>query len=186
MPSVYAHYKFGRDMIPLLPEELRTFVLKYRELYDLGLQGDAIFMKEENYKDGISHKEALMLNLGQGAIMEDKSAWLSYLLTYNSLSKRPDWDGYLTLEEANNWYRNGKGEPLYVSLQQIDLSRLNNSALVSGKKMVVNLFKAGNSLNNALVLGHITIQIFPNNIIRAFPDVYDFDMKSWSNCLFLI
>ena len=44
MPSVYAHYKFGRDMIPLLPEELRTFVLKYRELYDLGLQGpDLLF-----------------------------------------------------------------------------------------------------------------------------------------------
>jgi len=44
MPSVYAHYKFGVDVLPLLPTELQRAVHNYRELYDLGLQGpDLLF-----------------------------------------------------------------------------------------------------------------------------------------------
>ena len=47
---------------------------------------------------------------------------------------------YLTLDEANEWYRNGNGQPLYVSLEKINLD-----GLVSlgedyvGKKYTFNL-----------------------------------------------
>lgn len=44
MPSVYAHYKFGVDVLPLLPRDVRKAVVNNRELYDLGLQGpDLLF-----------------------------------------------------------------------------------------------------------------------------------------------
>lgn len=42
MPSVYAHYRFGRDIYELLPEEPKACVTKYRELFDIGLQGPDI------------------------------------------------------------------------------------------------------------------------------------------------
>lgn len=42
MPSVYAHYRFGRDIYELLPEEAKHFATKHRELFDIGLQGPDI------------------------------------------------------------------------------------------------------------------------------------------------
>lgn len=44
MPSVYAHYRFGRELIEHLPESVRTPAEQYRELFDFGLQGpDLLF-----------------------------------------------------------------------------------------------------------------------------------------------
>lgn len=44
MPSVYAHYRFGKDMFQLLPPELKEMIQPYRDLYNIGLQGpDLLF-----------------------------------------------------------------------------------------------------------------------------------------------
>ena len=96
-----------------------------------------------------------------------------------------DWDGYLTLEEANDWYRNGEGQPLYVSLDRIDLSGLVSLGehFVNGRKKVISLFVASASLNDALVYGHLSLRRYPNHSVRSYSDTYNFEMKPWWNPL---
>lgn len=35
MPSTYSHYRFGKEVLPLLPEAIQTLVEKHRSLYDM-------------------------------------------------------------------------------------------------------------------------------------------------------
>lgn len=44
MPSTYAHYKFGREVMRLLPENIKKIAEENRQLYDIGLHGpDLLF-----------------------------------------------------------------------------------------------------------------------------------------------
>lgn len=43
MPASYAHYRFGREVLTLLPEAQRAAAEKHRALYDIGLHGPDIF-----------------------------------------------------------------------------------------------------------------------------------------------
>lgn len=43
MPAIYSHWAFGRECIGLMPEKLQYFVNKYRDYYDLGVQGPDMF-----------------------------------------------------------------------------------------------------------------------------------------------
>ena len=88
---------------------------------DEGLQGEAIIMDKSNFKQGMSHEEALSHSLGYGGLVNDE-ARSNYITSYIGLKDRPDYDGYLTLKEANQWYKEGNGQPLFTSLAQIDLS----------------------------------------------------------------
>ena len=71
---------------------------------DDGLQGDAIIMDAQSYHPGIRPDEALKYNLGIQGLM-DIDAVTRFEKSFNSLSSRPDWDGYLTLVEANEWFK---------------------------------------------------------------------------------
>jgi len=42
MPSIYAHDRFGRELLSVLPEPAKTYANKYRELFLIGLQGPDI------------------------------------------------------------------------------------------------------------------------------------------------
>jgi len=42
MPTTYAHYKFGEDVIEVLPRSLKESIQKNRQLYDIGLHGPDI------------------------------------------------------------------------------------------------------------------------------------------------
>ena len=39
MPSLYAHNKFGKLVIPKLPEKLKKTIKKYPDSFRIGLQG---------------------------------------------------------------------------------------------------------------------------------------------------
>ncbi len=39
MPSSYAHYRFGKLLLPRLPGEARSCIQHFRRMYDVGLQG---------------------------------------------------------------------------------------------------------------------------------------------------
>lgn len=55
MPSVYAHYRFGRDMIEQLPDTVRNQIAPYRELFDIGLQGpDLLFFYRPFYRNYVN------------------------------------------------------------------------------------------------------------------------------------
>ncbi len=51
MPSSYAHYQFGTQVLPTLPADIRFSVQRYRTLYDLGLQGPDFFFYYKLGKD---------------------------------------------------------------------------------------------------------------------------------------
>lgn len=43
MPAVYAHYRFGKQLISTLPPDVKQCVSRFRRLYDTGLQGPDLF-----------------------------------------------------------------------------------------------------------------------------------------------
>ena len=151
---------------------------------DWGMQGDALFfdMEEKDFKYKYSHEEALKMDLGKESLINDEAKEL-YLNTYNNLPNRPDWDGYITLSEANDWYRNGNGKKLFADLSKIDLSGIASfgESFVGLEKGFNLLLGASLSVNDGLVYGNITLKRYPNHTVRAFEDEYNFEMHSWLN-----
>lgn len=47
MPSTHSHYRFGKDVLNLLPTQTKSFIEQYRELYDIGLHGPDICLYYE-------------------------------------------------------------------------------------------------------------------------------------------
>lgn len=43
MPASYAHYRFGKLLLPSLPPEDRQCIQRFRRMYDMGLQGPDFF-----------------------------------------------------------------------------------------------------------------------------------------------
>ena len=44
MPTTYAHYRFGCDVLAAMPTDLREIVEKHRQLFDFGVHGpDLLF-----------------------------------------------------------------------------------------------------------------------------------------------
>lgn len=43
MPSIYSHYRFGAQILPNLPADIRAVVSRHRRFYDAGLQGPDFF-----------------------------------------------------------------------------------------------------------------------------------------------
>ena len=39
MPTTYAHYKFGKEVISALPKRIQSAIENHRELFDIGLHG---------------------------------------------------------------------------------------------------------------------------------------------------
>jgi len=153
---------------------------------DKGLQGEAIVMNKEDFKQGMSHEDAL----DKGTLLSDvplvrSSEFFEKIeIHHEGLSRRPDWDGHLTLDEANEWYRTGNGQPLFTDLSKVNLSgifSLGESYVRQVKSF--NLLLNSTSLNDGLVYGSITLKRYPNHQVRAFADEYNFEMHSFWNPL---
>jgi len=43
MPASYAHYRFGKQLLPALPADARQCIQRFRRMYDMGLHGPDIF-----------------------------------------------------------------------------------------------------------------------------------------------
>ncbi len=132
-------------------------------------------MNKEDYNLKMTLDDARNKNLGINGLN-----WQEALDKFNgsfaSLKDRPDWDAILTLEEANDWYKNGNGQELFVDINQIDLSMLYSLGdKYIGKKYVFNLCTLWSK--NGKVYGSLTFVRYPNDTCRAFADKYDFDMK---------
>ena len=66
MPAAYAHYRFGKLLIPQLPSEVRQCVQRFRRLYDVGLQGPDIFFYHNILVDDSMKKLAQKLHSMSG------------------------------------------------------------------------------------------------------------------------
>lgn len=56
MPSAYAHYRFGTQIIPMLPADIRGPVLRHRALFDMGLHGPDFLFFHNLIKQTPIHK----------------------------------------------------------------------------------------------------------------------------------
>lgn len=43
MPANYAHYRFGKQVLPALPADVRQCIQRFRRMFDMGLHGPDIF-----------------------------------------------------------------------------------------------------------------------------------------------
>lgn len=108
---------------------------------------------------------------------------------YVELSHRPDWDGRLSLFEANNWYRKGDGSPLFVDASKIDLSPLKKSDFSNvGSSEYVNFLDPRNfNMQTGLVYGTIQVTLISNDgrvslgNKNGVLDIYNFDMQNGRN-----
>ena len=143
---------------------------------DGGLHGKALFMDDSEFSQGMKQDEALLYDKGVDFLENEESMDL-FQTNYVSLPKRPDWDGKITLEEANQWYRNGNGQPLFVDINKINLptSMISKKSSIGQKQVVNTLF---GSIRDGIVYGAITVKYYPNNGVRAFSDNYGFEMKT--------
>ena len=96
---------------------------------------------------------------------------------------RPDDDGYLTLKEANWWYRHGNGQPLYADFSKIDLYALSFTYKFQnpGDSKYINLFVYNS--RNRFVYGTIKMTLGNDYYLRASYDNYNFEMHNWNNPL---
>ncbi len=55
MPAIYAHYRFGKLLLPKLPADVRGAIMRHRQLFDAGLQGpDFLFYYKPATKNPVS------------------------------------------------------------------------------------------------------------------------------------
>lgn len=54
MPSIYAHYRFGVNMLPAMPGDVRRTIGRFRRLFDVGLHGPDIFFYNPQLLKGAS------------------------------------------------------------------------------------------------------------------------------------
>jgi hypothetical protein len=150
---------------------------------DKGIQGEAIVMKKENFQQSMSHEEAMK----QGTTMENLPKVIHPDIfnkidnQMESFPNRPDWDGKITLSEANDWYKNGNGQPLFSDLSKLDLSSIQRSDFDKNKDYTYfNLLFKGNK-EDGLVYGNIGLKYIENEQVKSLYDDYDFDMKPWNS-----
>lgn len=86
MPDQYAHYRFGKQLLPALPPEARQCIQRFRRMYDMGLQGPDIFYYYNPFWDtdpgtlGQScHSNPGSELFSKAALAADSEAALSYL-----------------------------------------------------------------------------------------------------------
>jgi len=112
-------------------------------------------------------------------IFNDSKAPPSFTISEGS----PDYDGKLTLSEANEHYREGNGSPLLVRASGIDLSPVETGDFVNGvgSSIYKNFFLTTN-LDTGRIYGTIrlTLQDANGSVSlggSGFLDTYDFDQK---------
>lgn len=93
MPSTYAHYRLGKEVVLSLPEGLRDIINKHIELYDIGLHGpDILFYYKPFYANrvnqtgfGMHEEPGKYFFEGAGNIIrgkEKKEAHLAYIFGF--------------------------------------------------------------------------------------------------------
>lgn len=74
MPTTYAHYRFGKDVISALPRPLETAVGNNRELFDIGLHGPDILFYYKAMKSNPVSAQGYELHEKQADIFFKKAA----------------------------------------------------------------------------------------------------------------
>lgn len=147
-----------------------------------GLTGNPIIMEEGKFEQGMKHENAMRFNLGFERL-ENEAAKSNFIESFLNLPSRPDYDGKLTLSEANDWYRTGGGKPLFVDASKIDLSPVYQGDIQIGKSKNVNFASPQYAnFSTGLVYGTIRLTVVDANSVKlggtkGLLDRYDFDYQ---------
>jgi RHS repeat-associated protein len=123
---------------------------------DHGLQGEVIIMDEADFTQGMSHDDAL----SSGTLFSDLGGldrWNfmeSGYAHWQSLDQRPDWDGFVTIQEGIDWAKSHLGalnnptadNMLYLDASKLDFGNISVSDFKNGafKASPINLLNKGN------------------------------------------
>lgn len=123
---------------------------------DGGLQGEAIVMKRDDFVQGMKHEEAI--SLATYLDENDKDAQIRLYYHFRELINRPDWDGFVTVNEGIAWAKAHCGalqnptpdNMLYINTSRLDFGNLSVSDFENGEGNVsfVNLYTFSNVLNS--------------------------------------
>lgn len=157
---------------------------------ELGLKGEAILMKGSNFKQGMSHAAAM----SYGTFLHNFNGPIDIKLSVyghsNSLVTRPDFDGFVTIEEGIAWAKahpNKRGDPndaLYIDASKLNFGDLsvNNIGLAEGEQKNINLLDhvtwfSNSSRATTYAFGNTQIKLIDakNGIVQLFSDGYDWD-----------
>lgn len=114
MPANYAHYRFGKELLPSLPADAKACIQRFRRMYDMGLQGPDFFyyyfpwMKTNvGSLGGKFHNQSGQVffeNAGQAASSEAARAYLYGLLGHYCLDSlaHPYIESLVAIGEAEH------------------------------------------------------------------------------------
>jgi RHS repeat-associated protein len=149
---------------------------------DQGLSGKAIVMDKDKFQQGMKHEDAAKNNQGVAGLKDDK-AKTNFIKSYSELPTRPDYDGKLTLDEANKWYREGGGKPLFVDASKIDLDPVSKSDFKEVGASIYKNFALTSNTETGAVYGTIKLTLVDDKGViklggnNGLLDIYDFDYK---------
>ncbi len=125
---------------------------------DKGLKGDAIVMDKKDFVQGEKHEDELKKDLGLKGL-KDKDAIKNFAKSFASLPNRPDYDGKITLDEANDWYRKGGGKPLFVDASKVNLDPVKRSDFGKPGDSFYKNFAFTSNDETGLVYGNIKLTL---------------------------
>jgi RHS repeat-associated protein len=127
---------------------------------ETGLQGEAIVMKKEDFKQGMSTKDAESKSTYRTSNKNDpnygfssKEAAEKYGTHYANLKNRPDYDGFVTITEGVEWAKSHVGalekptaeNTLYIDASKLDFGNTATTVFDAvGETTAINLFNTGN------------------------------------------
>lgn len=127
-----------------------------------GIQGKAIAMNEEDFKQGMSHDEALSKSVGAKGLNGDAAK--TKLLGHKAgLEDRPDYDGVVTIDEGVSWakshpnLRANENDVNYTNATPddylyLDASKMNFGSLGTGDFNKVGVEQGVNLLDHVNLL----------------------------------
>ena len=165
---------------------------------DKGLQGKPIVMNQEYFYQGMKHEEAMKKDLAPNGGEEFFVAipnienYITFYYHYNSLPNRPDYDGFISINEGIAWAKSHPGalkNPTPDNMLYIDAAKLNfgklsvsNIGLKEGDKQNRNLFNyvdlnSATSRASTYALGNTQIQLLDSSkgTVKLFTDNYDWN-----------
>ncbi len=119
----------------------------FRGVDEYGLQGEAIVYDGE-FTNGMAQSDILsnggsFLSNWMSSDSYSGTAFAKIYAHMLTLPSRPDWDGIVTVGEADKWRKEGNGQPLFVDISKMNFksSRLGVDDFGGKNEMSVNFFK---------------------------------------------
>ena len=142
MPANYAHYRFGKQVLPNLPADVRQCIQRFRRMYDLGLFGPDFFFyyfpflkTETRALGGVFHRQSgqeFFTGACKAAGSEAARAYLYGLLGHYCLDSvcHPYINQLSQIEEAKHIPLESEFERLLLVMDQVSQPHLHD---MSGK-----------------------------------------------------